>query len=271
MRSLRSAVVATVIALGVAGCAGESAQNLASDRTPTASSRSAGALTQETFAAAVTDAQHQAKTAHVSGSVTAAGQNVTMDGDISVGESADEYATNLTMSAPALGGALRMILVDQALYLNLGSMTHGKYAKLDLSDTNSPAGQLMSQLLAAADPAKSLVAMTEGVVSFEAVGTSQLDGVNTTQYRVQVDTAKAVSALGLGDAPSSGVGALPKMLSYDIWVGDDHLMRRMSFSVGSTLSMTMDFTRWGEPVHVEAPPPGQVLKRSPFAALQPSS
>lgn len=233
----------------------------------TSGGTSGGELTAETFAAAVTDAQLQARTAHVSADVTAAGQQMTLEGDVQVGESLTDYGADLTMSSASMGDDLRMVIVDETLYLNLGQLTQGKFAKIDFGDTGSPMGQMMSQLMSSADPSASLKAMQEGLTGFEKVGTEQVDGVDTTHYRVEVDTRKVLEAQGMGDYADLAGAQLPETLSYDLWIGDDNLMRRMSFSIGDAMSMTMNLTAWGEPVEISAPPPSQVSKRDPFAGM----
>jgi len=222
-------------------------------------------LTQQSFAAAVTKAQLKQQTAHITADVSAAGAQMTMTGDVRVGDSPADYAADITMSAPSLGDGLRMVIVDQVLYLDMGEATAGKYVRLDLTDTSSPLAQMMSQVLRSADPSGSIAGMRNSITDFEKVGTERVDGVQTTQYRVEVDSRKALAAQGMADLP--GVDQLPDTLTYDMWIGADDLIRRMSFAMGMTMTMTMDITQWGEPVRVTAPPPGQITKTDPFAGM----
>lgn len=233
----------------------------------TSEGSSGGELTSETFAQAVTDAQLRAQTAHITADITAAGQQVTLEGDVRIGESLADYGADVTLSSPTMGDGLRMVIVDEALYMNLGAMTQDKFTKIDLGDPSSPMGQLMSQMMSSADPSASLKAMQDGLTGFEKVGTEEVDGVDTTHYRVEVDTSEVLAAQGMGDLPGMDGAQLPETLSYDLWIGDDDLMRRMSFSMGSAMSMTMNLTSWGEPVDISAPPPSQVSKRDPFAGM----
>ncbi len=224
-------------------------------------------LTQQTFAAAVTDAQLKAQTAHVSAEVSASGQQVTIEGDVKVGARLSDYAADITMSAPTMGDGLHIVIVDDSLYMNFGPLTQGKFAKIDLGDTSTPMGQLLSQMMSSADPSASLKAMQDGMTSFQKVGAERIDGVDTTQYRVEVDTRKVLAAQGMGDLPGLAVAQLPDTLAYDLWIGDDNLMRRMDFAMGGAMAMTMNLTAWGEPVEISAPPPSQVSKRDPFAGM----
>lgn len=226
-----------------------------------------GTLTEQTFAEAVTDAQLTAQTVHVSADISASGQQATLDGDVKMGASLADYAADITISAPAMGNGLRMVIVDEVLYMNLGPITQGKFARIDLGDTGSAIGQLMSQMMTSADPSASLKAMEDGVTSFRKVGAERIDGIDTTQYRVEVDTRKVLAAQGMDDLVGMAGAQLPDTVSYDLWIGDDDLMRRMSFSMGDVMSMTMNLTAWGDPVDISAPPPSQVAKRDPFAGM----
>jgi hypothetical protein len=258
----------------VAGCSSDSTSDLAGDPDPTSPADSpsrtpeqGGALTQEAFFGAVTQAQLRAQTAHVSAEMSASGQRMTLEGDIKAGESRADSAMDITMSAPTLGEGLRMVLADEVMYLNLGQLTQGKFARVDLSDTSTPLGQLMAQLAGSADPSASLKAMERGITSFEATGEEQVDGVATTRYRVEVDLQEVLAAQGMANLPGAATAQLPKTVGYDIWVGEDDLIRRMSFSLGDAMTMTMDFTEWGEPVDISAPPRNQISKSDPFAGL----
>jgi len=226
------------------------------------------ALTKASFASAVTKAQLVARTAHLSGDISSGGLSVRLEGDVRVGEDPADYAMDLTMSSTGLSdGTIRMILVDEALYMNLGEATRDKFAKLDFANPSNPMEANFTRLLNSADPSASVDAMAESLRSFDEVGTETIDGVQTTQYRLEVDTAKLLTAQDLGDMADAAAQTLPKTLRYHVWIDQDDLVRRMSFSMSSLMSMTMDITDWGEPVEISAPPPGQVTNQEPFAGM----
>jgi len=276
------AVLAAAPLLMLAGCGGDS-NDLVAETTPS-SGPSAGdstgagtgdsggdsgaALTQDTFASAVLKATRQAKTAHLSASISAAGQQLTMDGDVEVGDDPADYAADITLSVPSLGDALHMVLVDEVIYMNLGALTQDKFVKIE-SGRESPFGDL-SQLTASADPAAGIKALEDGVTAFEKRGTEQIDGVETTHYRVTVDTQRVLKAQGMADLYAGGAGGgpqLPATLDYDLWIGSDNLLRRTQFAMGQDFTMLVDTTAWGESVNVSAPPLNQVSKADPFAGI----
>lgn len=265
-RSLAALAAAPLLIL--AACGGDSTSDLtgASDATsPTPSDD--GALTEETFYSAVTQAQLRAQTVHMSAEMAVGGQQMTIEGDLETGDTLADSAMDMTMSAPALGEGLRIVLVDEVMYLNLGQMTQGKFAKVDLGDTSTPMGQMMSQLAGSADPSAAMKAMERGITSFEQVGKEQIDGVDTCRYNVEVDLKEVLAAQGMSDLPGAATAQLPKTVTFDMWVGKDDLIRRMSFSLGEAMTITMNLTDWGEPVDITAPPRNQITKSDPFAGM----
>jgi hypothetical protein len=71
-----------------------------------------------------------------------------------------------------------------------------------------------------------------------------------------VDSAAMFKAM-----KQKAVPGMPKNLTYDMWLDDQDLLRRMQFEVaGQTVDMSM--SKWGEPVSIEAPPAGKVVDAS---------
>jgi hypothetical protein len=55
--------------------------------------------------------------------------------------------------------------------------------------------------------------------------------------------------------------AMPAHVTYDMWLSTRNLLRRMRVDLQG-LTTQMDLTRWGEHVHVAAPPASQVVDPS---------
>jgi len=217
-------------------------------------------LTQANFATTLVSAQSEADTVHLTGSFGSGQQALAMDGDMETGDP-DDLAMDVQLEVPQLGSDVRMILLDQTVYMNLGQPTGNKYAEIDLSDPSDPLGQQFGPLLDTADPGRSIAALDEGMQTLDKVGGEELDGVATTQYRAVVDTEKALAASGVSEnMPPEAAAQLPKTLTYDVWVGDDDgLIRKMTFDLlGQTSELT--FSDWGEDVEIEAPPANQITK-----------
>ncbi len=229
----------------------------------------AGALTLANFASTTSEAQEDARSVHLDADLGIQGQSMSMSGDIQMGASVQDTSFALDMDTGDLGGNFSMVLVDETLYMNAGEMTDGKFIEIDLRDESNPMGALYSQLAGQTDPAAITRALEGAIENLETVGTEEIDGTTTTHYRVEVDARKALSKT-LGDAmPSGSLDSLPKTMTYDIWVGEDDLPRRLDYDMMGT-SITLDFTKWGEPVDIKAPSPSEISDQDPTSLMSPS-
>lgn len=252
MKLQRLGVSVAALALAfTAGCANDSGG---------AASESSD-LTRANFASEVSQAQARAQTAHVEAKVNAQGQQMSIAGDMDMSQK--DLAFDLTMSGKAMGGSgARFILVDRVIYLKMPGLTQSdKYIKIDASKANDPLAKMFNQILSKLNPSQAFEAF-DAITKVERVGTQEVDGVQTTAYKVTVDTAKALKAQGMaGQIPT---GQLPKTLTYDVWVDSANLVRRLRMDIpapggGAASAGTVDMTmsQWGEPVDIAAPPPGQ--------------
>jgi hypothetical protein len=279
LRRAAVAVSATALAMAV-GCGSSedtsadeptSERSLASNTESAESTRPAAAppaearvdpdaeLTLASFSTTTSQAQVRARTARIRAEIEMQGERAVLTGDLSIGESLAKTSFDIEMSAPSLGDDISLILVDNTLYQKTGDAAPGRYFALDLADRSNPLGAFYTQLLGQSDPAGIVRAFEDAIHDFCPVGTARLDGVSTTRYRVTADTRKVLGRLLGADlmATLSALGPLPQTLTYDVWLGDDNLPRRMTYAVmGNTV--LIDLTAWGEPVDIQAPPQSQV-------------
>ena len=238
----RLGVLAASFALALtAGCGGSGG------------SEDSAALTKANFGRSVTQALTKAQTAHMEGAVSAAGQNITMSGDMQMARK--DVAFDLSMRGAALGGGGRIIVLDDIIYLKLSAIARtDKFIKVDVSDPSDPMAQMFSQMMGQLDPSKTFDVFDQ-VTRLQQRGTQEIDGVETTHYVVTVDTKAVLQAQGMGTQMTPG--QMPKTIQYDVWVDADNLVRKLSMDLqGNTVDMTL--SRWGEPVEISAPPPSQV-------------
>ena len=135
----------------------------------------------------------------------------------------------------------------------LGTLEGWKYLKIDRSD---PAmGNLLDQM-SSFGPESSVSAMQGAVQDVEYAGTDTVDGTKVDKYQVTVDSSSLAKTLGAG----AGSADLPKTVSYDLYVDQDHLMRRIDMTVNKQ-HIVMTVNKWGEPVEIAAPPASQVMSR----------
>jgi len=211
-----------------------------------------GGYDADQLLAAMKDAVAKNETTHVTMEIGQAGQSMSGEGDISY--AGDSTAMQMMLKVPGMGGGtIEMRLVGRFMYMAMPPMTPpGKFVKLDTNDPNSPMGDLGG--ITDGDPLATFDAFEAGLEKAEYVGEEDVSGEDMDHYVLTVDAKKAAEAQG-----SPMVQGMPEMLTYDLWIDDEDLMRRMKFDqAGADMTMTMD--DWGQPVSVKAPPAAAIMK-----------
>ncbi len=240
--------VAVLATLAVAGCG--SASDLSTDQ--------GASLTKQNFASSMVSATSQAKSVHMTGAFTVQGQKITMTADESMkGTSLKDLAVALNMTIGSMG-AVEVRVVAGVVYVNgaklgLPGTTSKPWLKVDLTDKSNPLGAAFSKI-ASMNPSELMKAF-QSISTLTEVGTESVDGVQATHYTVTVDTSKATSMLGM---PMQGqMSSMPKTLTYDVWV--DAASQPVKVMMNNPMfTVEVHFSKWGEPVHVVAPPASQV-------------
>jgi hypothetical protein len=199
---------------------------------------------------------------------------------------------NLPQVQRVLGsGTLRMeeILEGTTVYMKLpafmaGRPTAGKpWIRIDLARAASAAGiPGLGSLLdnpASGDPSQMLRYLRATSGSVTRLGTATVDGVQTTHYSARLSLDRVPNGFPLSSRPEvrQTVAALERLahihvLPVQVWVDNQHLVRRMEMSfdetvVGQALTaqMSFDIPQYG-PQPVPAPPPAsQVADASTLA------
>ncbi|WP_041546530.1 MULTISPECIES: hypothetical protein [unclassified Nocardioides] len=165
----------------------------------------------------------------------------------------DRPVAQLTITSDFVADAIEARIVDGALYLDLGHLSHDKFWKLDLDDPDSPLGALGSQL----DPRSAVDIVAKGLERVTYVGP---DG-DLDHYRASVDpqaVLDAVGGLGPMGTQADGTPAMPKTLDYELWLDDQGRVTRLTSTMGDLGSVEMTMSDFGADVSVEAPPADQV-------------
>jgi hypothetical protein len=283
-RALAAAAVASLLGAGLAACGDKSAP--ASTDAGSSSSSSAGGSASSSPSSAAAPAGNAQAGQHVApaqflGTVhqgvaasTTAHMTMSMDlgqmGKISaqgqVDETADPPEMAMTMTLPMGGGKPADIrLVGGIFYMSMGDLTGGKFVKLDPKDPSGPlAGAGLGQMLDQTDPAKMLTKLESGISSITYVGREDVSGRQLDHYRLSVDTQQVLKSMG-GAAASQAPAGMPKTVTYDVWLDDQHRFAQMTMQLpvsGQKATMKMELTDWGAPVHITAPPASQVTDPS---------
>lgn len=254
-RRLALAAVVPVVAL-TAACGGDEATDPASSDSSSESSGSSetpseeaaageGPYDAETIIPAMEAALGDATSARIQ--MELKGQlAMSMDGRMAMSD--DPQAAEMEMSMDIQGQTLEVRQVDGLIYLSGPPATpQGKWIEVDPNDPQDPMAQQFAGLTQTGDLRSTFDAFSNGLKEVEHVGQEEIDGQQTDHYVFTVDAAKAFEAQG--QPPVDGA---PETLTYDVWLDQDDLMRRVTFDLAG-LQAQIDATEWGEPVEVEKP------------------
>jgi hypothetical protein len=214
------------------------------------------------------DETAEADSTHMKLTGQAMGQSINGEGELKFGSPDAAMKMDMTMA----DGAISMIFVDDVLYVKLPQeAVAGKpWMKIDAqgSDPASKAiAELKDQLGRNADPRASL---QEFEKSGEITNTEQveLNGEQTTHYTVTVDVQKMVDTQTDPEKKKSMQAVIDsgmKNFPVNVWVNKDDLPVRMALETPTpdgkggmtSVKMQVDYSEWGEPVDIAAPPAEQ--------------
>ncbi|MFF2380922.1 hypothetical protein [Streptomyces sp. NPDC058108] len=264
MRYTRGAVWAGVAAVALAGTAGCGAQTT---RAGEAVGR-AGAIMAALGRA--TDRTDSLGSAEVRMSTEVKGAApIAMEGTYSWG---DGYAYDVEMDTKAAkmetltrSPTIRTLLVDGAYYYDTDPQPSGplkgkEWMKVDASAVFGDKG---AQALTGTSNAGSPAATMRGLryaSDVRDLGRQTVDGKSATHYRAVIDKnhlGRAKEALASGDDTLFGsVTGGADSITMDVWVGAGDLPVRLKEVIG-TMTVTMDFEKFGATADVKAPPAAQ--------------
>lgn len=219
-------------------------------------------------------------TAHVTMDVSGGAGGTAVSG---TGTGAIDFTQN-AMSLQATVGSggqqvsLQEMYLGGVLYENvpgIDQLVPGKsWVSLDVSSLQQSLGQDPSNVQAMGNPSLMLHMLAQQGNTVVPVGASSVDGVDVQEYSVTVDTARLKSRLE--NLPSWMQQALSQVrfgdVSMKVYVDGAGLLRRMTEHVsmavasGGTVSIdvSLDFSDFGVPVSVTAPPADQVVSMQEF-------
>jgi hypothetical protein len=235
--------------------------------------------------AAVIDAVNSSlagKTAHVTltESVQEAGQGFTVNGTGTI--DFNQNALDLQASGNVAGQQLNLELmyVGGTMYLQIPGISQVEpgrsWVSLDLSSiANQSGGGGAGALGSGGNPTATLQLLAQQGNTVTPIGSSTVDGVDVQGYQVTLSRAAIEAELAKANLPSWMRQAASNVnigdTSYKVYVDGHGLLRReaISMQIGvssqqAAVSVQMDFTDYGAPVNVQAPPADQVVDFSTF-------
>lgn len=253
----RSLVVAITVgaSLSLAGCGNEhSGPGYANSGSNGGLTYADEALSKDEIMQVAYAAAMKAKTTHIAMKMSGKAR-LTAQGDVRYGGRQPSMSMSMTM--PQLGqGKIVMRFVGGTFYMQIPQMTPpGKFMAIDPKDRTSPLAKSFSGTADQMDPLNGIKTMESAVQSAERVGKQTLGGVTVEHYKLTVDTSALVKKMDPAVAKQAG---LPDTMTYDLWLDEQHLIRRTSFEMaGVNFEATM--SRWGKPVKIERPAADAIL------------
>ncbi|HEX6351739.1 hypothetical protein [Actinophytocola sp.] len=273
MRKAGVALSAFALALTLGACGDNTTNGTPSTGSNTGADAPAAAANVADLAKSISDQAVEKTSAHMKMTGDFGGETIEGEGDVSFDAANPAMSMDLTTSE----GNMSMVLLDGIVYIKMPDgqeLEPGKpWLKVD-SNSDSPFaevfGQLSDQLSESADPRSALEQFKE---TGEITDTKEekLEGKQTTHYTITVDVQKLADSqedptqkAALETAIEAGLKDFP----VDVWIDEDQLPVRISFDMPApdgqggtaTAKMQVDYTGWGEPVDIAAPPADQVTE-----------
>jgi len=196
---------------------------------------------------------------------------------------------DMHMTIPGAGAIeMREVMVWPVIYMRsplFAAALHGKqWMKLDLAKIERANGVNLNAVTStgSSDPTQMLQALENESDSLQNLGAATVRGVPTVHYHAVIDLDKAAknAPAALRAAVRRSDARLVAMLGthrmpMDVWIGHDDLVRRLAYHMSVPIAATggkmamdvrLDMFDFGVPVHVTAPPAGEVAEL-PAAAM----
>jgi hypothetical protein len=210
----------------------------------------------------VVDSATKAKSVTVKMSGTAAGETFEGDGVLQYGK--DPKAE---FSMQAAGTTMKIRMLGTVFYVSVpeaqrAQMEGKSWMKMDLAAAGGEAaGSAFTKQFDDMDPVRQVKALLAGD-EVTVVGEETVNGVKTVHYTVTNPLATYLGQLD-GDLKDGAQKELAKAgikdIKTDVWVDEKYQPRRVHVVMGSLTDMTVDYTDYGKPVTVEAPPAAEVF------------
>jgi hypothetical protein len=205
----------------------------------------------------------------MSGKVSAAGQEIPLEGEGVFDLKAKRGRLTMTTSVPGQGDVRVEEIIDRLVhYMRTDALAQAlpngkKWLKIDLEAAGRQSGVdigALQQLGGSGDPTQFLTYLAKAG-DVRKVGAEDVNGTPTTHYHATIDFAKLAKSAG-GAADS--VRQLQKLtgqksLPTDIWIDGSQRVRRQTVAISTQrpvpidFDLTIDYERFGVPVDVHAP------------------
>ena len=268
MKKLLTALAATCLLLGA--CAKEPAPDPVSPRDAVLNAMTA---------------VYEAGTLHeeLTMSVGASGEKLSFSGEADVDN--EHRRVHMTMDMGLLGGEMEILMDGGVMYMRSPMFQDAgtEWVSMDPSKMDPDAAAQVGGFGAGTMDPSAFVGLFAGVFDVRAAGERELGGVPTTHYVGTIDLGKVLH--GFSDVVGEDADAATKAqlkeavkqfeslgidqkIPFEIWIDEEGLPRRQRITMdfgdllpgaeGASMDMTVDFSDFGKPVHIQVPDPSEV-------------
>lgn len=242
-RILLATACALLIALA-AGCdQGSDDTAPASSTLATTTSESDAPLTKESFVRSLLTAIDKHSSVHLSVNTGAMGSG---EADVRY----DDNSTVIGVEANSdLRGPSRFVITPGAVFVE--QTQGGMWSKIDRNDPSY--GELI-KTYTKIGPKESVAGIGAGILSVFRDGKREVDGMELTVYRLEVDPTRATGAFNA----LAGTSGISQNIVFDFYVDSDNLLRLVETVVVGEKA-TVALTGWDEPVTIDVPAADKVI------------
>jgi hypothetical protein len=212
-------------------------------------------LTQANFGKSVSTTVNGVRSAHM----TMKTSIMNFSADVSYGPPIQMQMSG-TVTAQGRAMSMTMRMVGLVMYMQIpGQTPAGKFLSIDLSKFPQTSGIFKAlEQYRKMGPQSMLSQFKTGVKSVSYIGSEQIDGQQARHYTVVINTAAALKAFG--NAAALSQISMPATMTEQVYLDSQKRPLRITMTLPAPVgSMQIDFSNWGEPVHVVAPPKSQLM------------
>lgn len=209
-----------------------------------------GSTSASSFAGAALRAIEQAKSVKLAATVSALGPQLKSHGEL-------RFESGRTDAHVFVDGGNGL----QVEVVVLDGETYTKGLTTDKTKPWTKTHGDTAAMLQAADP-RVLLKELQAAATLQSTGTKKINGVDAVGYRGALDLRKVVAQQpGLKDSLQDVIDAGITHSDIQVWADDQSRIVRIATTIkmqGRGSTQTVDFTGWGSPVTITAPPASQV-------------
>ena len=216
-------------------------------------------------------------------SVGASGEKLSFSGEADLDN--EHQRVHMTMDMGLLGGEMEILMDGGVMYMRSPMFQDAgtEWVSMDPSKMDPAAAAQFGGFGAGTTDPSAFVGLFAGVFDVSVSGEQELGGVPTTHYVGTIDLKKVLKGFTdvVGEDADAAVKAqlkeavkqfeslgIDEKIPFEIWIDAEGLPRRQRITMdfgdllpgaeGASMEMTVDFSDFGEPVHIQVPDPSDV-------------